>query len=897
MRALVVALLTALAVLFVACTETKTTQAGLGLIISTNLTTPADLDSVELEVRQETEPGKYDSVLISNRFGIPGEAQLPATFTIGAGASPRQNAYIRLTGRRGEQALVLREVKIQIPKNRVAALTLVLAASCVNHLKVDDEGAAQTDCANVEESCQPETGQCGPTLLDVNTLPDFDPVAQLAEAGALPIVKLDSGGGGGETPPDAGDFDSGPPKSTAKEISKLTISNVEGSIVGDLITVQLPPNADLGSLVPNITFTGTAISPPSGTPQSFKTPVKYLVTAEDGSTRQYTVVVQITGTGAKSIKAFELPAGSTVIDGTNITITVPNGTDVTLLAPNITFEGKTISPAPGAPQNFTNPFPYKVTAYDDTTVIYIVKVIVAAASDKDITELSIEGTKGTIAGTNISVVVPGGTNLAALKPKVVITGKSVSPASGQTQSFVSPAKYTVTAADGSTKVYTVTVTALARTSKDITSFVINGVSGSIDGTNITLVLPPNTNLTVLAPTITHTGASITPASLAPQDFTAPRQYVVTAEDGTKQTYSATVTAAPGSNQKDITDFVVNGVHGSITANNVTVVLSGPSNLIGLTPTIAVSPSATVSPPSGSAQSFNAGPVTYVVTAENGSTKTYSVSVAQPTVAKPEFNPPSPKSQDTPFDVTISSSTPGATIRYTTDGSLPDGSSPAGTTVHIASANVVVKAIAIAAGYQSNYSDPGFYSLTVAPVVFTPPSGEPFNRFDLALGTSTSGAIICYTTSFAAPPSCNASGCTGGSLTYSSPFLDLNSPGQGVTRPYAAIACKSGYASSDVVSSVYQWRVYAPVYSPSGGNQPPGTSVVVVTATHHEDLHPVSMYYTADGTDPVCGAVGTPVTDNVYTFTLPLHATTTFKFVGCRNDYLPSLVSVATFTVP
>jgi fibronectin type 3 domain-containing protein len=67
------------------------------------------------------------------------------------------------------------------------------------------------------------------------------------------------------------------------------------------------------------------------------------------------------------------------------------------------------------------------------------------------------------------------------------------------------------------------------------------VNGTINGTNISVTVPNIVNLTTLVPTITHNGKSITPAADAAQNFTSPVEYTVTADDGTFQSYTVTVT--------------------------------------------------------------------------------------------------------------------------------------------------------------------------------------------------------------------------------------------------------------------------------------------------------------------------------------------------------------------
>ena len=65
-----------------------------------------------------------------------------------------------------------------------------------------------------------------------------------------------------------------------------------------------------------------------------------------------------------------------------------------------------------------------------------------------------------ISGTNISLTVPTGTDVAALAPTFTVSsGATSSPASGTARDFSSVQTYTVTAEDASFQVYTVTVTA------------------------------------------------------------------------------------------------------------------------------------------------------------------------------------------------------------------------------------------------------------------------------------------------------------------------------------------------------------------------------------------------------------------------------------------------------
>jgi hypothetical protein len=81
----------------------------------------------------------------------------------------------------------------------------------------------------------------------------------------------------------------------------------------DAITVTVPYDTDITSFSPVILFTGKSVNPASGTPQDFTSPVTYRVTADDGSTRDYTVTVQF-ATGQPSITIAFTPLASETID-------------------------------------------------------------------------------------------------------------------------------------------------------------------------------------------------------------------------------------------------------------------------------------------------------------------------------------------------------------------------------------------------------------------------------------------------------------------------------------------------------------------------------------------------------------------------------------------------------
>jgi len=86
-------------------------------------------------------------------------------------------------------------------------------------------------------------------------------------------------------------------------------------------------------------------------------------------------LVSVTLSSAKNITLLKIGTVSGVINGTNITVTLPAGTDVSALTPVITHNGKMITPVTA--QDFSTPKTYTVTAENMTTQIYTVTVVLS----------------------------------------------------------------------------------------------------------------------------------------------------------------------------------------------------------------------------------------------------------------------------------------------------------------------------------------------------------------------------------------------------------------------------------------------------------------------------------------------------------------------------------------
>ena len=117
---------------------------------------------------------------------------------------------------------------------------------------------------------------------------------------------------------------------------------------------------------------------------------------------------------------------------------------------------------------------------------------------------------------------------------------------------------------------------------------------------------------------------------------------------------------------------------------------------------------------------------------------------------PAFNPAA-GTYSAAQNVTISTTTSGATIRYTTDGSTP--SETAGTVYSSAvniSANTTLQAIAYETGMADSPVATGVYTIQCAAPTFTPAAGTYGSAQSVTISTTTGGATIRYTTDGSTP---------------------------------------------------------------------------------------------------------------------------------------------------
>jgi hypothetical protein len=366
----------------------------------------------------------------------------------------------------------------------------------------------------------------------------------------------------------------------------------------------------------------------------------------------------------------DLPVGKTP-DRTGkypISVILPAGTRVESLGPEIGYIGRNLDPPSGEREDFRSPVVYTVTAEDDSTREYVVRVYVKTAESKEIvrfaldvsgtgdTALSAEGVIDGEAGT-IFVSVPAGLDTRNVNARIAHTGASVTGPLGNPHptetfdfrgDFSAPTIWTVVAQDHTTKTYTVTVVREKSHDKEITRFsfgiagedVIIGGEPQPDGKYPILAIVPDTSIPSInntTPFISYTGASISPGPDTPLDFSSPARpvpYTVTAEDRSTRDYVVTVIRKDDSfdSVAQITGFYFIDplVEGLIDETAGTIALTVPpgTGLGALRPEIYYIGDS-ISPGNGQPRDFtgsDTNPVKYTVRARNGTTRQYNVSV-------------------------------------------------------------------------------------------------------------------------------------------------------------------------------------------------------------------------------------------------------------------------------
>jgi pro-kumamolisin-like protein/chitobiase/beta-hexosaminidase-like protein/Big-like domain-containing protein len=187
-------------------------------------------------------------------------------------------------------------------------------------------------------------------------------------------------------------------------------------------------------------------------------------------------------------------------------------------------------------------------------------------------------------------------------------------------------------------------------------------------------------------------------------------------------------------------------------------------------------------------------------------------------------------------VTISDSTPGAVLYYTTDGSAPTGSSAPYTGPIAVKSTATLRAVALAPEYA--LSSIASASYTISPTPATPmlsvATGTYTSAQTVTIMDATNGVNIFYTLNGTTPSSASS--------LYSGPVPIQRS------CTLQAIAIGQGGSSSKVASATYTLNAAVPTIFPPSGRYPG-----IVTVTMSSASPNASIFYTTNGSTPSVGS--------------------------------------------
>ena len=212
------------------------------------------------------------------------------------------------------------------------------------------------------------------------------------------------------------------------------------------------------------------------------------------------------------------------------------------------------------------------------------------------------------------------------------------------------------------------------------------------------------------------------------------------------------------------------------------------------------------------------------------TAAYTISSALPA---PTFSPAA-GTYSSAQSVTISDSTAGTTIYYTTNGTTPTTSSTKYTSAVTVSSSETLEAIAVETGYTNSPVATAAYTISSAlpAPTFSPAAGTYSSAQSVTISDSTAGTTIYYTTNGTTP--------TTSSTKYTSAVTVSSS------ETLEAIAVETGYTNSPVATAAYTISpvLPAPTFSPAAGTYTSAQTVSISDTTSG-----TTIYYTTNGTTP------------------------------------------------
>ncbi|UUZ81306.1 cadherin-like beta sandwich domain-containing protein [Paenibacillus sp. P26] len=478
------------------------------------------------------------------------------------------------------------------------------------------------------------------------------------------------------------------------DLSGLTISSGTLNFASNTLdyNVNVPNSVGQVSVTPTAsnsttTITVNNVSVTSGQPSAMipltvgsGNIVVIAVKSQDNSAeKRYTITVNRAASSNADLSNLELsvPGLSFQTGTTDYIVPVANSVENVTVTPTVadgtatvTVAGVTVASgqASGAISLGVgdNVIEVKVTAQDGTLKTYTINVKRAASSNANLGNLvlSVPGLNFQADRTDYTVPVAYSVENITVTPTVAentanITVNGTLTASGQASSPIglapgsdTPVTIVVTAQNGATKTYTITVKRAAPSSNaDLSDLAlsVSGLSFQAGTTNYAVSVAYSVENVTVTPTVADSAATVSingtlvasgqassPISLTPGSDTA-ITIVVTAQSGATKTYTITVKRAAPSSNAELSDLAlsVSGLSFQAGTMNYTVSVAYGVENVTVTPTVAENTAtvtvAGVTVTSGQASgpislSVGDNPIEVKVTAQNGATKTYTITV-------------------------------------------------------------------------------------------------------------------------------------------------------------------------------------------------------------------------------------------------------------------------------
>jgi hypothetical protein len=247
----------------------------------------------------------------------------------------------------------------------------------------------------------------------------------------------------------------------------------------------------------------------------------------------------------------------------------------------------------------------------------------------------------------------------------------------------------------------------------------------------------------------------------------------------------------------------------------------------------------------------------------------------PTAATPTFSVPA-GTYTSAQTVTLSDTTSGATIYYTTNGTTPTTSSTVYTTPITVSSSETIEAVAGGAGFTTSAVATAAYTInqpTAATPTFSVPAGTYTAAQTVTISDTTAGAKIYYTTNGTTPSTSSA--------LYTAPIA------VSATQTIEAIASAAGYNNSAVASAAY--TINLPVAATPTFSVPAGTYSAAQTVTISDATSGAMIYYTTNGSAPTTNS--TP-----YTAPIAVSSSETLSAIATAGGYTNSAVASAAYVI-